>query len=395
MDRGWVLAGLLVPLAAACDSAADLPPEARITYDTIGGIEHVISGSRGTWSASERWTLDTEEAVSIGTLDGAEEYTFGEVTGVAVADDGRIYVADTQALEVRVYSAEGEFLFRFGRNGEGPGELSNISGLVLAPGGIAVLDGQQARVTVFTLEGELVGTSRLQRPYVIFAVDGPMAFDEAGRFHDRTVLRYTEGPDSIGVVTYAPDGTIVDSTALGPQQLDFIRVTRGERPIMGLIRPFTARPTLAFGPGAEAFFTQGDRYQVTAFSPYGEPVRVLRRGVEPRPVTDVERDSARDVILERARENGGDPPQDLEIPFEKAIIADLEADDTGHLWIQSEPDPDWSRLEWWVHDSGGRYLGVVVTPRMEVMHIGADFVAGVRTDELGVDRVMVIPLRRP
>jgi hypothetical protein len=363
--------------------------------DTIDGVEHVISGARGAWSAPERWVLDTDATVTIGRLEGAEAYTFGQVTGVMVADDGRIYVADAQALEVRVYSPDGEFLFRFGRNGEGPGEFGNISGLARAPGGLAVMDGQQARVTIFDLDGEVVRTIRLERPYLIFDEDAPMAFEGNGVFHDRTVARVPEGADSIALVRYGPEGGALDTTAVGSQDLDHILITRDGRGILGLVRPFTPIPSLAFGPDAEAFFARGDAYRVTAFTPTGEVARVIRRGLQPRPVTAAERDSAQAYVRERAREVGGDIPEDVEVPATKAMITDLEVDDTGHLWIQGQPDPDWSTLEWWVHDPEGRYLGVVTTPRMEVMHIGPDFVAGVVTDELGVDRVMVAPLRRP
>lgn len=396
MRIGGMGPGVLSVLVAAvaCDAAPELPRTARVTHDTIDGVEHVISGSRGAWSPAERWTLDTDAAVTIGTLDGAEEYTFGEVAGVMVAEDGGIYVGDTQTLEVRAFSPAGEFLFRFGRNGEGPDEFGNISGLVRAPEGMAVLDGQQARVTVFGLDGTLVRTFRIERPYLIFAHDAGMAFDGAGRFYDRTVLRSQEGPDALGVVIYGPDGEVIDSIVAGASDPDYVMIERGGRPVMGVIRPFTARAGLALGPEGRMHFTEGDAYRVTVLSAEGDTIRVIRREVEPRLVSEAEADSVRGSILERAREVGGEVASELTLPDAKPIIAALEVDDTGHLWIQSQPDPSSRILKWWVHDPDGRFLGTVATPGMEVMHIGADFVAGVVTDELGVDRVMVIPLRR-
>ncbi len=396
MDRRWLVAGMLVGCGvAACDTAPELPPEARITYDTINGVENVISGARGTWTAAERWEVDARSAVTIGELDGPEEYTFGEVAGVAVAGDGRIYVGDAQALEVRVYSPDGEFLFRFGRKGEGPGEFGNISGLRLAPEGIAVVDGQQARVTVFTLDGDLVRTFRLERPYLIFAHDAPMAFDAAGHFVDETVLQVQEGPDSLALVRYDTAGEALDTTVVGPQNMDFILVTRDEVPIMGLARPFAPRPSLALGPDGSSYFSTGDEYRVVERSPSGAVVRVIRRGMSPRPVTAAERDSVQAGLLDRAHEAGGQLSSDTQIPETKPVIADLQVDAGGNLWIQSTPDASWETLEWWVHDPEGRYLGPVATPRMDVMDIGPDYMAGVTTDELGVNRVVVVPMARP
>lgn len=392
MDRRWLVAGVIVVTVAGCDRAPELPPEARVTYDTINGVENVTSGSRGTWSAAERWTVAVDSVVTIGALDGPEEDTFGEVAGVVVAGDGRIYVGDAQALEVRVYSPEGEFLFRFGRNGEGPGEFGNISGLRLAPDGIAVVDGQQARVTVFTLDGDVVRTFRLERPYLIFAHDAPMAFDAEGRYLDETVLQMQDGPDSLAVVRYRPDGGVLDTTVAGAQDMDFILVTRDETPIMGLARPFAPRPSLAFGPDGSSYFTSGGEYRVVERSPSGDVVRVIRRGMEPRPVTGAERDSVQAKLLERAQDVGGRLPSDIAIPETKPIIADLQVDALGNLWIQTTPDASWDTLEWWVHDPDGRYLGAVATPRMDVMDIGDDYVAGVTTDDLGVNRVVVARL---
>lgn len=387
-----MLAGLAAVAAAACDTAPDVPPEARVTYDTIDGVEHVISGSRGTWRAAERWTVDADAALTIGTMDGAEEYTFGGVAGVVVGPDGRVYVADTQAHEVRVFSPDGVFLFRFGRDGEGPGEFRNISGLTLAPEGIAALDGRLGRVTVFDLHGAVDRTFQIQRPYMIFERGAPMRFDRDGRFYDRAPLDAAPLRDSLAVFVYSPAGHPMDTLFVGVVEEDALVIERDGRPYMSFPRPFAPRPSLAIGPEGGGYFTRGAEYRVTVLSRRGETTRVLRRRVRPRPVTDAARDSAIAAVEARYRDAGAAPPRAIELPETKPAISRLVADAGGHLWILSQPDPSWSRLEWWVHDPHGRYLGVVVTPRMNVMQIGADFVAGVMTDEVGVDRVVVARL---
>lgn len=378
----------------ACDPVPEVPPEARVAYDTVGGVEHVISGARGSWSAGDRWTVPLDSAVVIGRVDGPPEYTFGDVTGVAVGEDGRIYVGDTQALEVRVFSPDGAYLTRFGRDGEGPGEFRNISGVAPAPGGIAVLDGRLARVTVFTTHGEPVRSIRLERPYLIFDNGAPMVFDADGRYFDRTLIPDQAGPgDRIGVVTYGPDGGVADSVVAGSGAQDLMVIERDGRPIMAMVRPLTPRPEATLGPGGAIYFTEGATYRVVRMTSAGDTVRVIRRALRPRPVTARDRDSARALIADRyQRAVGTAPPAGIELPMTKPVIAGLHVDAAGNLWIQSYPDPSWHTLEWWVHDPAGRYLGVVVTPRMDVHQIGEDFVAGVVSDEMGVQRVVIIPI---
>lgn len=392
--RTGALAVVLGLAASGCEPGPEVPPEARVTYDTVNGVEHVISGTRGAWSAAERWVAPADSGVVIGALDGPPEYTFGEVAGVTVGADGRIYVGDTQALEVRVYSPEGQFLRRFGRDGEGPGEFRNISGLARAPGGVGVLDGRLARVTVFDADGAVVRTVRIERPYLIFEHGAAMAFDDRGRYYDRTLIPAQQGlGGQIGVVTYGPDGAVLDSAVVGSQARDQVLVERDGRAIMSFPRPFSPRPWLALGTDGTIYFTEGDAYRIVQVSPADDTLRVIRRRLRPRPVTEADRDSARAIIEGRYRRAADMPaPPGIAIPDVKPVIADLTVDALGNLWVQSFPDPSWPRYEWWVHDPDGRYLGLVVTPRMDVMEVGSDYVAGVTTDELGVQRVLILPL---
>ena len=65
---------------------------------------------------------------------GPEEYTFGEVLGVALGPEGTVFVADNQVPVIRQYGPEGTWLGDIGRQGEGPGEYKAIGGL-RTPGG--------------------------------------------------------------------------------------------------------------------------------------------------------------------------------------------------------------------------------------------------------------------
>ena len=47
-----------------------------------------------------------------------------------------------------------------------------------------------------------------------------------------------------------------------------------------------------------------------------------------------------------------------------------------------------------VFERDGRFLGTVTTAAMDVTHIGERTIAGVVSDEMGVQRVLVVPLRR-
>ena len=68
----------------------------------------------------------------MGTFDGADWETFGEVREVGFDGAGNLYVMDAQSSRMIVVDRNGEFVRMFGNRGEGPGEWGgSISGCSL------------------------------------------------------------------------------------------------------------------------------------------------------------------------------------------------------------------------------------------------------------------------
>lgn len=393
-DRRAALVAATFALAlAACDEAPELPPDARVRHDTVGGVAHVVSGNRGAWVVGGSWTVP-DSGVVIGAVDGPDEYVLGQVAGVALDEDGRVWVGDTQAKEVRVYDSGGAFVTRFSRDGEGPGEVRNISGMAPAPDGIGVLDARLARVTVFDEDGGVVRSFRVGRPYMIFQPGAAMAFDDGGRFYDRTPLPSAPLTDTIAVITYSPAGEPLDTAVVAGMERDDLVITHNGLPRMSFPRPFAPRPSLAFGPEGTVYFSRGDTYRIEVISPAGDTLRVIRREIRPRPIGEEAREAAMADLAERYERAGTPMPPGIELPETRPAIEDLRVDREGNLWVLTASDPSWKTLEWAVHDPDGRYLGAIATPVMNVMDIGEDYVAGVARDELGVPRVRVVPIRK-
>ena len=112
-----------------------------------------------TLTAVEEWA--TEPAYEFGDrMQG--DALFGSYIDVLPApDNSRVYVLDSQASEVTIWTTEGDLINRFGRAGDGPGEFQMPSKLTLIPQGFHVKD--MRRITTFTLDGELVGTDTYPR----------------------------------------------------------------------------------------------------------------------------------------------------------------------------------------------------------------------------------------
>ena len=97
----------------------------------------------------------------IGTAGHKHELTtpgdFARPTGLAVDQEGNLYVADTLNNRIEIFDGDGKFISTFGKPGDGPGYFSRPKGVAIdSDGHIWVVDGMQDRVQVFNQEAQLL-----------------------------------------------------------------------------------------------------------------------------------------------------------------------------------------------------------------------------------------------
>ena len=82
---------------------------------------------------------------------------FAKPTGVAVDEDGNLYVCDTLNNRIEIFDADGKFISTFGKSGDGPGYFARPKGIAIdSDGHIWVADGVQDRVQVFNQQAQLL-----------------------------------------------------------------------------------------------------------------------------------------------------------------------------------------------------------------------------------------------
>ena len=99
-----------------------------------------------------RAKVEVEELARVGVLDGAPEYTFGQISYVAALRDGGVIVVDWQLAQIREYDSFGTYIGTFGREGEGPGEYQRINGMRVLPDGQLAVLSTPARITFFDIK---------------------------------------------------------------------------------------------------------------------------------------------------------------------------------------------------------------------------------------------------
>ncbi len=87
----------------------------------------------------EDFRVDLVDDLVIGEKRTGSEYLFSRFTGrgaalgnVAVDHAGRLFVLEARSREVRAFDPSGEFLFKFGRPGQGPADFEGPFGMIVA-----------------------------------------------------------------------------------------------------------------------------------------------------------------------------------------------------------------------------------------------------------------------
>ncbi len=183
--RAALLLGMLA--AAGCE-ARGLAKEP--------GMSHVLrSADGGVWTPATRWSL--REELRLGSADSDGPDMFGRVVDVALDATGRVWVADGQNFQIRVFDTQGRHVRTIGRKGGGPAEFEEIDGMDLGPdGNLWVLDGGNARFAVYDTAGRLAATH--PRNTGAAMVPWPGGFDARGRLYDIAAV-----PGEDGAVQFA------------------------------------------------------------------------------------------------------------------------------------------------------------------------------------------------
>ena len=92
-----------------------------------------LHGDRNAVPRQETWHV--VEELRIGSVNGAGAATFGRIAALEVSSDGRIFVLEDQANELRIFDADGNHLQTVGGRGSGPGEFASPVGMTWAPDG--------------------------------------------------------------------------------------------------------------------------------------------------------------------------------------------------------------------------------------------------------------------
>ncbi|MHB1687231.1 MAG: 6-bladed beta-propeller [Ignavibacteriaceae bacterium] len=173
---------LAMPLGIAADSAgniyvADVIQKAVLVFNPHGDMILSIGGEGKMKNPvglaidnirKRLYVVDSQaHKVKVYSLDGKFLFEFGKrgtgdgefnfPTNIAVDKEGKIYVVDTINARVEVFDAEGKYLWKFGSLGDSFGQFTRPKGIAIdSEGNIYVIDAAFNNFQIFNKEGKLL-----------------------------------------------------------------------------------------------------------------------------------------------------------------------------------------------------------------------------------------------
>lgn len=137
---------LAMPVMSASSQSSGRHPDRQFVDQSIPVTTTVrLSGPR----VATPLALGNAALATIGVEDGPEQLMFGEIASAAVNSRGQVVVVDRKTEDVRLFDAQGKFLQRLGKKGQGPGEFRSPHTVLVMPNDEIWIVDMQRRISVF------------------------------------------------------------------------------------------------------------------------------------------------------------------------------------------------------------------------------------------------------
>lgn len=341
-----------------------------VLFAVVLGVSIAASAQQ---PAPPRWRGNVE--LTIGGEDAADGADFASISGLAVDAAGRIFVADRQDNQIKVFSPSGALVQKFGRAGSGPLEFKRLATITFGPDGLLwARDEGNARMLAFDVTKSPFANARTvplrnmtggSRMTPIFESAGIMV-DESITFDKKldAFRPVRQRISSTGDITRADTIPVPGDAFAGIHKFTKVQTNAGGTSVSSytIPQPYGPRWLRAYGPGGLRAEAMSSRYEVHVYGADGRLLRTLRRAVPPVRLSASEAKAAEKQLNERAETHKvARSAIPFGVPSSKAPLEALCWTIDGHLWVQrSVADGRPSEAD--VYDAAGKWIAVAEWP---------------------------------
>jgi hypothetical protein len=333
------------------------------------------------------WRLSTQPVARVGIGESDGDMLLAP-SGATKLPNGNFVVGDVDAFAIKEYSASGKFLRKYGRKGNGPGEISYIFPLMRCGDALVANDlGGGPAQLVFDHDGTYKRKFRIPAQIYRLSCNTHLQFAVTGWEIRGMAKEGSYRPVSPYLLARADSTTpILLGELPGPDRI-------GNRPL-----PLGRDPRMAIGPN-RVYIGLGDSLHILVYDLSGKPLPALsarapRIATTPADFTaEMEREIA--MVGEKARPAIEKQYATMTPPKFLPATRDLIVDADGNLWVQHFPRATAKTVTWTTFSPAGRVLATTAVPTdLEVYEIGRDYVLGRIVNDDGIPEVRAYALTR-
>jgi len=285
-----------------------------------------------------------------------EKDEFGEIRlfkpgRFAVDAEGNIYLGDDSDSAIKVFDSQGKYLRTIGREGQGPGEFTDIGDIFLLPNGrLLVIDFQTRRTLFFSSEGQFLSSFQWKKDFerIYLATDSSCTVAE-GIFSEEIPELWIKKIDFSGE----------ELMTFGRFSFPELNTMRIEGGVARMAVPWS--PASAFAGDRRRqwlYHCPGDKYLIEVYDRQGKLFRKIDRPYERVPVSDKDISEFRSRFADKPDSPVAKFYQRLEFPKVKTITNRMIVDSDGDLWVRTsevKKEEEKEITAWDIFDTDGLY----------------------------------------
>lgn len=214
---------------------------------------------------------------------------FGNISGVDLARDGRLFILDGINRKLRIFDATGKLLKELGREGKGPGEWDTpFMVKLITENEIMVADAGNRKVAYLDLQGNLLREVSYARNMGLIKLqekNGQYWAAEMGL--EGNSLAYTIASYDSGFNRLLKFDTLLKPLPIGGNK----------------INPFEMYFEFCLDSRGNLLYGLSSAYEIKCFNPEGKLFRIIRKEYRPQPITEKDRQEILSQLPETAGVN--------------------------------------------------------------------------------------------
>lgn len=314
----------------------------QIKIKTSNGVEVVENPKKPAPPKGTLSKMTLKEDFSLGEGESEEEM-FGELTSIDVDSDGNIYILDRKDKKVKIFDSAGKFLRKFGKDGQGPGEMNlPITIQIISNDELVVSDALNQRLMFYSLEGEFKREMSTALKATGFTL--PL-FDSQGNILGQQIVP-TEEKLMREVRKYDSELNSLFTVA----SIDNTNIVQGK------INPFQVVIFYQLGKDNAIYCSNPDAYEIKVLNTEGKMVRRILKDYDSVKVTEKDKED----FFERVPEIAGPIKDRIEFPKVYPAYQNFTIDEEWRLFVRTfEKGKEEGEFFFDVYDVDGRYIAKI------------------------------------